>query len=344
MFKNGNNTNFVGFWSTGNPSLSCIKVDSAAYSTANWTNIDSFSSFSDTCGAPCIVNIPDANFKSFLVAHTGINTNSDSEIQCTEALAFNGMIDCSNLSILDLTGIEAFTTLTQLRCSNNSLTTLNLIQNAGLTFLDASTNGLTNLDITQNTALTSVSISNNNIISFNISNNTLLESISIEGNLLTSMDLSNHSFLTYLNAKSNDLTSLNVKNGNNTNFVYFWSTGNLNLICIEADDTTWSAANWTNIDITSSFSSSCGGTVGIDDHNKSLKFSTYPNPNYGVINISSERIIDEIIIYDLQGRKIKTVIPNKKTIQIDATNVKKGMYLIHLKSEKSIVRQQLIIN
>ncbi|MDG0972550.1 MAG: hypothetical protein P8O07_00170 [Crocinitomicaceae bacterium] len=55
------------------------------------------------------VNIPDANFKAYLVGNAQINTNGDTEIQVSEANAFGGTIDCSSQNISDLTGIEAFT-------------------------------------------------------------------------------------------------------------------------------------------------------------------------------------------------------------------------------------------
>ena len=57
------------------------------------------------------VYIPDANFKAYLVGNSAINTNGDSEIQVSEATAFNGAIFCSNMSISDLTGIESFIAL-----------------------------------------------------------------------------------------------------------------------------------------------------------------------------------------------------------------------------------------
>ena len=40
------------------------------------------------------VNIPDANFKSYLIGNTAINTNADTVIQVSEATAFTGTIDC----------------------------------------------------------------------------------------------------------------------------------------------------------------------------------------------------------------------------------------------------------
>ena len=43
------------------------------------------------------VNIPDANFKAYLVGRTdSINTNKDTEISVQEAEAFTGKIDLSS--------------------------------------------------------------------------------------------------------------------------------------------------------------------------------------------------------------------------------------------------------
>ena len=66
------------------------------------------------------VNIPDANFKAALVNNSSINTNMDTEIQISEASAFNGTIDCSYMNISNLTGIEAFVSLTNLLCYTNA--------------------------------------------------------------------------------------------------------------------------------------------------------------------------------------------------------------------------------
>jgi len=65
------------------------------------------------------VNIPDANFKAYLVANTAINTNGDTEIQESEAASFTGQIGCSNKGITNMTGLEAFTSLTALQCIQN---------------------------------------------------------------------------------------------------------------------------------------------------------------------------------------------------------------------------------
>ena len=50
--KNGNNTNVSTFNTLGNIDLFCIEVDDAVYSTTNWTNVESTTSFSEFCGSP----------------------------------------------------------------------------------------------------------------------------------------------------------------------------------------------------------------------------------------------------------------------------------------------------
>ena len=52
--KNGNNPNFLLFDPTTNPNLNCIEVDDVAYSTSNWTWINSQISFSTNCNNPCL--------------------------------------------------------------------------------------------------------------------------------------------------------------------------------------------------------------------------------------------------------------------------------------------------
>jgi hypothetical protein len=93
------------------------------------------------------VNIPDANFKAYLVGEPAINTNGDIEIQVSEASSFNGIIYCYNMNISDLTGIEAFTALTELWCFENQLTSLDLSQNTALITLHCHDNQLIFLDL-----------------------------------------------------------------------------------------------------------------------------------------------------------------------------------------------------
>src|SRR5438046_1742981 len=84
------------------------------------------------CAKAQNVNIPDANFKNYLVSNPAINTNGDGEIQVSEAAAYNTYLNVASKNISDLTGIEAFTAIPQLYCGGNKLTGLNVSSNKAL--------------------------------------------------------------------------------------------------------------------------------------------------------------------------------------------------------------------
>jgi hypothetical protein len=156
------------------------------------------------------VNITDANFKAYLVGNIAINTNGDTEIQVSEASSFGGTIDCSNMNISDLTGIEYFSLLSNLNCGNNQLT---------------------NLDVSQNINLMDFECSFNQITSLNLSNNTALINLYLDDNLLTSLDLrngDNSSIDQFYVSYNPNLTCINVDD-------VAWSTSNWLLIDEQID-------------------------------------------------------------------------------------------------------------
>ena len=197
------------------------------------------------------INIPDANFKAYLVGNSSINTNGDSEIQVSEASSFNGEINCYNMNISDLSGVESFTDLTNLTCSNNQLTSI---------------------DLSYNTALTSLNCGNNQLTSIDVSGATALSFLRVSENQLTILDVSTNTALTFLYCLYNQLINLDLRNGNNININYISLSGNPNLNCINVDDASFSSANWTNIDPQNYFSNNCSGTTDIEIHtiNKEL--------------------------------------------------------------------------
>ena len=181
---------------------------------------------------PNYVNIPDANFKAYLVGNIAINTNNDAEIETSEAAAFTGSIVCDNLSITDLTGIEAFTSATLLSCFGNLLTNLNVSQNIALTNLRCYQNSLTSLDVSQNTALTNLSCYNNSITALDVTQNTLLTYLVCTSNSITNIDVTHNTALTTLFCNNNSLPNLNI-------------TQNTALVNLNCSNTTL-----TNLDIT----------------------------------------------------------------------------------------------
>ena len=116
------------------------------------------------CASAQIVSIPDSIFKAYLIGNTFINTNGDGEIQVSEATTFTGTINVFKHGISDLTGIEAFTALTELDCHYNTLTSLDVSKNTALTFLGCANNSLISLDISNNPVLEELICQNNNLI------------------------------------------------------------------------------------------------------------------------------------------------------------------------------------
>jgi Secretion system C-terminal sorting domain len=181
-----------------------------------------------------IVNIPDPIFKSYLVGINSLNNNpSDTEISVLEAQSYNGTIDCSNLGISDLTGIEAFTGYITLNCSGNNLVFLDLsacvnitghlqVQQNVLTLLTlpnspdvsqltCSGNNLTIIDLTPVPNLANMWAGNNPTSVFTHGNMPAMVGFNIAGNSLTSLDLSDFPNLQWVNAEvSTVLTSLDI--------------------------------------------------------------------------------------------------------------------------------------
>ena len=151
-----------------------------------------------------IVNIPDVNFKAYLVGNEVINTNGDKEIQFTEARVFNGNISFVDSIISNLTGLEAFTAVTGLFFVGSQLTSLDVSNNNALTYLDCSGNLLTSLDVSNNTALRKLYCrGGRQLTSLDVSMNTALRELNCADNLLTSLDVSKNTALTELDCSGN---------------------------------------------------------------------------------------------------------------------------------------------
>lgn len=254
------------------------------------------------------VNIPDPAFKNYLVGNSSINTNSDSEIQVSEASAFTGSIYVPNLLINNLTGIEAFTSATNLNCFMNNITTLDLSNNTALIVLNCRWNSLTTLDLSNNLALVDINCSHNQ---------------------LTSLDVSMHTNMTGLDCSENLLTSLNVANGNNINVynIYFRANQNPPLTCIEVDSAAYSTSNWVNIDASAIFSEDCS-SIGITDIASANAITVYPNPTSGALFLSNNC---NITLTDLTG---KIILQQQNTNGADISSLPAGLYFISITDDK----------
>ncbi|PKB16830.1 LamG-like jellyroll fold domain-containing protein [Flavobacterium sp. 5] len=144
--KNGNNAKFGYLNFINNPNLNCIQVDDATFSDKNWaTQKDATASYDTNC-ASYYTEIPDSNFEQKLI-DLGIDTDGlNGKITIANISSITNL-DLSNSNIKDLTGIENFTALNILDCSNNQLTSLDLSKNTNLQILYVKGNPLVYLNL-----------------------------------------------------------------------------------------------------------------------------------------------------------------------------------------------------
>ena len=273
-----------------------------------------FDSFSQTTA------IPDDKFEQVLI-DKGIDTNGkNNTILNSEAVA----VDSLNIlakGIADLSGIEAFTSLTYLNCWLNQLTSLDVSANTALTFLNCTNNELTSLDVSANTALTELLCGNNE---------------------LTSLDVSTNKKLTRLVCTNGQLTSLNLKNGNNTS-LSLNVTNNPNLSCIQVDDASSSILdNWTK-DATAVYREDCSVLSSKDFKLSGVSISPNPISGSGVLNITAGEKAD-YRLFNIKGQILKKGVLVSGESKINVSSFDKGIYLLNIKTSKDSFTKKVVKN
>ena len=183
-------------------------------------------------------NFPDAIFREYVAKNFDKNNDgmlSDNEIEKATSISIG------NKGITDLTGVNYFTNLKTLDCTNNrnlkkldignntvlstlfceytQLTSLNTSNNLSLKKLYCSHSNLETLDVSNNTELVDLYCDYNQLKTLDVSNNTKLEYLSCEKNNFTSLDVSNNTALKYFACDTNQLTTLDISN--NTALEFF---------------------------------------------------------------------------------------------------------------------------
>jgi Leucine-rich repeat (LRR) protein len=175
-----------------------------------------------------IVIIPDSSFKAALIAE-GVDKNKDKQIQVSEAQAVTklslenyiqyGMFsEPSGYNINSLSGIEAFSNLTILRCNYNKITSLDVSSNKKLTELYCGQNKISNLNVNGLTKLSLLDCnpsflydSNRNTISnLDVSTNKSLKTLRCSDNGIKNLILNGADSLTFLDCSKN-LELKNIK-------------------------------------------------------------------------------------------------------------------------------------
>lgn len=189
------------------------------------------------------LHIPDLNFKSKLLSasaenriaknrqgeYTAIDRNNNGVIEASEASSVS-YLNISSSSIADLSGIEYFTALTYLACSDNLLISLDVSHSSDLEYLYCSNNFLTQLNLSTCNRLRDLECYDNQLTSLDVSGRTALRDLKCNNNALTvlrfdgcpikelqcgynqltQLDLSGQADLESLNCSNNRLTTLDL--------------------------------------------------------------------------------------------------------------------------------------
>ena len=154
-----------------------------------------------------VINFTDVNFENAVKSFCNITTNN---------VTYGDVKDKIKLGVKDkrITNMEEiiyFTSLRELSCYNNQLTSLDLSQNTNLKYLSCYNNQLTSLGLSQNTNLKYLYCNDNQLTSLDLSQNTNLKYLYCNDNQLTSLDLSQNTVLISLYCHVNQLTSLDIR-------------------------------------------------------------------------------------------------------------------------------------
>lgn len=268
------------------------------------------------------VTINDANFKSYLVGNTAINTNMDTEIQVSEATAFNGSILCNNLAISDLTGVEAFTNATELNAAQNDLTSVDLSANTALTSLYLSFNDLTSVDVSFNLSLTTLYVNNNSLTSLDVSDNALITTLDISNNNISTINLSENTALDWLRAYGNNLTSLDL-------------TENTLLTHVDIAENGTTSIDLTDLTLLEYFGSNSNALTALDvSNNTQLKELYLFNNNLTSIDVTSNTQLTHLGVANNTGITSLDLTQNSMLTELDASGT--GITTIDLSNNTSL--------
>lgn len=148
------------------------------------------------------VTVEDEAFMNYLVAN--FDLDDDGRLSALEAKEIKD-INCSGQNISNLEGLEKFTNLTSLNCSDNNLTKIDVSLNKELVTFVCDSNQLSRLDVSQNTKLETLSCSNNNLRLLDVDANKELKSLLCNDNQLSSLEVTENTKLETLLCQDNDI-------------------------------------------------------------------------------------------------------------------------------------------
>ena len=234
--------------------------------------------------------------------------------------------------------------LTNLICDNTNLINLDLSQNPDLLRLRCSENNLTSLDLSENTALKFLNVRSNQLSQLDLTTNINLEVLDCGYNRLAYLDVSRAANISFIQCTNNELTGLNIANGNNEIIFKLIAFDNPDLRCVLVDDLLYANRQECNypsinidwcIDETAYYTENC--LLGNDSFTE-IDFGIYPNPSTDFIYISSEENIENIKIYDVQGK----LVQESTEAVVNLSKFSSGIYFVRAEIDGTFITKKIL--
>lgn len=297
-----------------------------------------------------ITVVPDPNFEQVLI-DLGIDTDGviNSQMATSDALEITTLVvtsadDGTTIQFIeDLSGIEAFINLENLRVNVTMIEELDLSALAKLKYLDCTDNMLSSLDVSNNPALEELIIFRGGDV--------------LPMNSISEIDLSNNPLIHTITAYGIDY--INLQNGNNNPSMDIdVSAGTWGMdpeyinghTCIEVDDEAAAQANmlpysqWIITHENQSYAlvGSCG--LGTQSFTSDNSISIYPNPTSDLLYFSSPtgNAVEKAVLYDISGRVVKefSTVSNSK---ISVAGLAKGVYVMQMFSGSATQTAKVVV-
>lgn len=150
---------------------------------------------------------PDDVFRNYVSSY--IDTTKDNILNKNEINAVT-QIDVSQLDIETVQGIELFPNLSELRCWQTRIDSINVSNNRALTCLVLDACNLSTLDLSNNTDLLELYVSNNELTCLDLTFCPNLQSLYCQFNKITSLNLIHNTSLQELCCFANNISVLNL--------------------------------------------------------------------------------------------------------------------------------------
>lgn len=195
-------------------------------------------------------NFPDANFRTVVMTYDSDGNGYLSDYEISHVMN----VVCEGKGIKSLKGIEFFTAVQGLWCSNNSISSVDLKSNKDLHGVWCSGNPLTALDFSANPELEWVYCFDCNLSSLDFSNNpnmaylecntnpelsslkfaanSKLEHLMCGSCAFHTLDLSEHKLLTHLDAFRNEMTSIDISQNTKLKRLNIWDNPKLGNVSV----------------------------------------------------------------------------------------------------------------